>query len=162
MQLSILAKSRRRRKIRAKLDEVARVVSTSRMNQGPQPLFTEAHCAILTESGELIVANNTSVRRFQAIAPKIRAIRHSAESVSSFLGTEPSKVVHVRGRTRMLHAYEVDAHTLVAVTQVSPGAVNLENAVAYIDECMGVNKKTEAEVLEKTLLEELSIMLVEI
>ncbi|CAN8071345.1 unnamed protein product [Agarophyton chilense] len=162
MNLSILAKTRRRRKIRAKLDEVARVVSARRMNPGSQPLFTEAHCAILTQSGELIVANNTSVRRFQAIAPKIRAIRHSAESISSFLDMETSKVVHVRGRTFMLHAYDVGAHTLVAVTQVSLGAENLDNTVAHIDECMGVNSDKQADVADETLLEQLADLLLDI
>lgn len=62
----------------------------------------------------------------------------------------------------MLHAYELGKHILVAVTQVLPGAHNLDNAVAYIDECMGVNKRNDTNALDETLLDQLSDMLIEI
>lgn len=62
----------------------------------------------------------------------------------------------------MLHAYGLGKHILVAVTQVLQGAHNLDDAVAYIDECLGVNNMKNTDALSDTLLGQLSGMLIEI
>lgn len=156
MQLSLIGKSRRRRKVRAKLEEVARVVSSPRSGHDDGlALFSETDCAVITESGEVIVTKTGSSRRFEAVAPKIRTIRSSARALSKSLGNDDLHVVHVRGNTGMLHAYILGEHALVTLTEVSPGARNLDAVVARVDECLGIGGEG------RTLIEELATMLKE-
>lgn len=156
MQLSLLAKARRRRKIRAKLDAVARVVSTPRVEHDDGlALFSETDCAVLTEQGEIIVTKTGSSRRFEAVAPKIRTIRKSAHAICAYLGQQRMDVIHVRGQSGMLHAYILGMHTLVTLTDVSPGARNLDAVVARVDKCLGVGGEG------RTLIEDLAEMLQE-
>lgn len=156
MQLSLLAKSRRRRKIRAKLDEVARVVSSPRLGHDEGlALFSETDCAVITEHGDVIVTTTGSSRPFDAVAPKIRAIRASAAALCEYLGQNRMDVVHVRGQSGMVHAYMLGAHTLVTLTEVSPGARNLDAVVARVDKCLGIGGE------RRTLIEGLATMLQE-
>lgn len=155
MQFSLPGKPRRRHKIRAKLEQVSRIVATPRIEEeSALALFLHTSCAVLTESGEIIVSNTTPSRPFQAIAPKIRAIRATAHAMSEYLPPQPN-VVHIRGRSAMLHAYYIGPHTLVALTEVSPGARNLDAVVERVDRCLGLGGDGV------TILEQLSELLKE-
>lgn len=155
MQVSGLAKARRRRKIRLKLEEVARVVSSPRTaHPTALALFSEADCAIITEGGEIIVTKTGSTRPFENVAPNMRAIRAAAARLAGYFGEE-LQVVHVRGKSGLLHAYVLGRHTLVTVTEVSPGARGLDAVVERVDECLGVGGEG------RTLIEELGGMLEE-
>lgn len=157
MQLSLLGKSRRRQKVRAKLEEVARVVSSPQIcHDDGLALFSETDCAVITESGDVIVTKTGSSRKFEAVAPKIKTIRASVCALCKSLGQTEPDVVHVRGQTGMLHAYALGGHALVTLTEVSPGARNLDAVVARVDKYLGVGGEG------RTLIEELAIMLKEL
>lgn len=156
MQLSLLGKARRRRKVRAKLEQVARVVSSPHIGHDDGlALFSETDCAVITESGDVIVTKTGSSRPFEAVAPKIKTIRASARALCKSLGQDEMHVVHIRGQTGMLHAYILGEHALVTLTEVSPGARNLDAVVERLDKCLGVGGEG------RTLIEELVTMLKE-
>lgn len=149
--LSLLARTRRRRKIRSKLEHIAKVVSTPHLDHDDDSLalFSETACAILTDAGEVILANNaTTSHRFDALAPKLRAIRTSATAMAHYLRQPPVDVVHLRGRATMLHAYAIGPHTLVAVTEVSPGARNLDAVVDRVDRCLGLGGHSRTHIFD--------------
>lgn len=139
-QLSLVARARRRRKIRAKLEEVAKVVSTPHVEHedGALALFSAADCAVLTDNGEIIVAKTGSSRPFESIGAKVRTLRTSSAAMCEYLRQPPLDVIHIRGHAGMIHAYALGPHTLVAVTEVSPGARNLDAVVDRVDRCLGV------------------------
>lgn len=152
--LTLIARARRRQKVRAKLEHIAKVVSTPHVDHDDAlALFSETDCAILTDGGEIIVAKNASSRPFEAIAPKIRAIRATSTTLCDYLRQPPLDVVHIRGRSGMVHTYALGSHTLVAITEVSPGARNLDTVVDRIDRCLGVGGAG------RTHIEELANML---
>ena len=154
MNLQILAKSRLRRNIRLTLDNIATVVSSPRIDHDRElALFSETHCAIITDTADIIVSNTASTPPFEAIVPKIHAIRMAATSLSNTVDANPIQVIHIRGRSRMVHAYLIGKHTLVALTEVSPGARNLDAVVARVDKCLTIATNTP------TLLDHLSSML---
>lgn len=150
--MSLLARARRRRKIRAKLDEVAKVVSSPQVDhEDALALFSETDCALLTDHGEIIVStstkttssHHTSSRSFiESIAPKIKLLRHSTNSLSTYLNptsNENLQAIHIRGHAVILHTYILGKHTLIAVTEVSPGARNLDTVVDRVDRCLGIS-----------------------
>lgn len=155
MQLSLLAKSRRRRKIRAKLDEIARIVSSPPTQDEPQALLSATDCAVITEHGDVIVTTAGSSSPFEAVAPKIRDIRASAAALCEYVGRQNTDVVHVRGQRGTLHAYLLGAHTLVTRTEVSQGVRTLDAVVARVDESLGVGG------VGRTLIDQLAAMLQE-
>ena len=137
---------------------MAKIVSSPRIEEDHAlALFSETHCAIITDAGEIIVTKNGSVRPFEAIAPKIRSIRASARSLAHFLGDLPTDVVHIRGQSAMMHAYTVGSHNLVALTEVSPGARNLDAVIARVDKCLCVNVDADGH----TFIQQLADMLEE-
>lgn len=151
---TLIARARRRQKVRSKLEHIAKVVSSPHVEHDDAlALFSETDCAILTDGGEIIGTKNVSSRPFETIAPKIRAIRATSTALCDYLHQPPLDVVHIRGRSGMVHAYALGNHTLVAITEVSPGARNLDTVVDRIDRCLGVGGAG------RTHIEELANML---
>lgn len=143
VQLSLLARARRRRQIRHLLEHVARIIASPRVDSDDAglALFSDTHCAILTHAGELIVARTASTRPFSSLAPKLRAARAAATSVAATLGNPPPDVLHVRGKAGVVHAYVLGPHMLVAVTEVSPGARNLDAVIQRVDNALRVGEE---------------------
>lgn len=147
--LSLIARARRRRKIRAKLEHIAKVISSPQVDHDDAlALFSGTNCAIFTDGGEIIVANTATSRPFEAIAPKIRTIRATGTAMCDYLRQPPLDVVHIRGRSGMVHAYALGAHMLVAITEVSPGARNLDTVVDRVDRCLGIGGSGQTHIDE--------------
>jgi hypothetical protein len=123
-----IAKSRRRRQIRVKLDEVSRVMGTHFRGGATD-------CALITADGDLLTAKGVSTRPFVPLVPKVRALRESATAVSAALAAPPPRTVHVRGAAWTAAVHSLGPHTLVAYTPVplgTPDAVlrNVDLALA--------------------------------
>lgn len=163
MQLSLLAKSRRRRKIRQALERVARTVSSPRIaHDAGLALFSGTDCAVLTAGGEVIAARSGSARPLAALAPKLRHAAEAAVSLAAQLGVDGGgAAVHVRGRGALLLVYALgQSHALVAVTEVSPGARDLDAVIARIDAALGAAPPTvDAIHGTTTLVAELTALL---
>lgn len=168
-QLSFLARHRRRRKIRAKLDEVARVVSQPRVDYDDAlAFFSATSCAILTDSGEIIVTKSGSTRPFEAVGHKIRLLRTATNGLRQYLDEELEDgrnqnrtVIHLRGHEGIvIHAYVLGKHTLMAITEVHPGARNLDMVVERVDKCLGVPNSLEGKK-KNTIIEQLHTMLLQ-
>ena len=141
MQLSLLSKTRRRRRIRTKLEDISRAVSLPSGGSGVGILGTNVirdgieaervsdinislrtECALLTEIGELVVSKTGSSRPFDTVTPRIRTIRTAARNLTAALvgaGASTPTSVHLCAKTRMVHAYLIGPHTLVALTEVT-------------------------------------------
>lgn len=139
MSLSLIAKIRSRRAIRTKLDEVSRIVNSPRIGEHSVALFGGTECAIVTEDGDILTGKAGSSKPFAAVAPKVRQLRTSADRVGQYLSQKAPNVVHVRGESGMVSAYDLGQHTLVTYTEVSPGARNLDAVVARVDRALGID-----------------------
>lgn len=140
MQLSLLAKSRRRRKIRAKLDDIARALSATAApsEDAPQPTLSATDCAVLTEHGDVLVTSAGASTAFEAAAPKVRDIRLAAAALCAYVGCTESRVVHVRAQRGILHVYVLGKHALVVRTDVTAvGGCDLDAVVGRVDRCLG-------------------------
>lgn len=103
-------RSRRRRQIRVKLDEVSRVVGAY--------FHSGADCALLTSDGELLTAKGVQSRPLDPLVPKIRALCTNAVAISAALGVAPPRTIHVRGGSWMTAVYTLGPHSLVIYAPV--------------------------------------------
>lgn len=105
-------KSRRRRQIRLKLDDVSRIMNLHFRG-------AVADCALISAEGEVMTAKGVSPRPFVALAPKVAAVRRSASALASALAVTPSSVLHLRGSTWLVAIHALGPHALVAYAPVS-------------------------------------------
>lgn len=103
-------RSRRKRQIRVKLDEVSRVIASY--------FRTGTDCALLTADGDLLTAKGVQPRPFLPLVPKIRSLRANATAISAALAVAPPKTIHVRGGKWMAAVYALGPHSLVVFTGV--------------------------------------------
>lgn len=150
MHFPIIAKTLRRRKIRAKLEDVTRAVSYPHIRGDCMAMFSATDCAILTKDGDIIAAKAGSSHPFDAVAPKIRALVFSAKRLALCLEQERPEIVRVRGESGIFSAYDLGPHShffraaereephslLVTYTEVSPGSQNLDTAFSRVDNDM--------------------------
>jgi hypothetical protein len=106
---SSIAKSRKRRQIRAKIDDVSRLVGSC---------FRSANtdCAVITKDGDILTGKGGSTRPFIQLVPKIRALRRDAASIADALAGCVPRVLHVRGMSWMAAVYSLGPHSLVVLT----------------------------------------------
>ena len=138
MNFSLLAKIKSRRSIRAKLDEVAKIINACKEGHSSAALFVSTECAIITQDVDVLTGKSGSSRPFTNIAPKICALRDSARRVCANFDQKRAPVIHVRGESAMVSAYALGHHTLVAYTDITPGAHNLDAVLASVDRALGV------------------------
>lgn len=107
-----IGKSRRRRQIRAKLDDVSRLMSL----HCPGGI---ADCALVSAQGEVLTAKGVSPRPFLALVPKVTAVRNSAAALASALAVAPSSILQLRGSTWLVAIHAMGPHALLAYAPVS-------------------------------------------
>jgi hypothetical protein len=109
---SSIANSRRRRQIRARLDDVARVI-------GSQFRGAVTDCAVITREGDILTGKGGSPRPFIQLVPKIRALRKNSATLSMALAVPVPRILHVRGHSWMAGIYSLGPHSLVIFTPAS-------------------------------------------
>jgi hypothetical protein len=109
---SSIAKSRRRRQIRARLDDAGRVV-------GSHFRGAVTDCAVITREGDILTGKGGSTRPFIQLVPKIRALRRNSATLSVALAVPVPRILHVRGHSWMAGIYSLGPHSLVIFTPVA-------------------------------------------
>jgi hypothetical protein len=107
-----IVRSKRRRQIRAKLDEVSRVTGTFF-----RPGATD--CALITADGEVITGKSGTSKPLVPSVAKVRSLRANADAIAAALSLPPPATVHIRGSLWMAAAYALGPHTLVSYSPVS-------------------------------------------
>jgi hypothetical protein len=102
-----IGKSRRRRQIRTKLDDVSRVM-------GLHFRGGVADCALVSAQGEVLTAKGVSPRPFVALAPRVTALRASSAALAAALTIAPPRTLHVRGAAWLVAVYALGPHALLA------------------------------------------------
>ncbi len=144
---SSVTRSRRRRQIRVKLDEVSRVI-------GSFSAEGETICALYTEAGDVLAAKGVATRPFVALVPKVTALRENACAVAESLAVPPPPVIHLRGTSWVAAIYALGTHTLVTYTAVP--LQTHDTALREIDMALGIGSSATGP------LEELGILVREI
>lgn len=131
--MSLISKFRSRRAIQRKLDEVSRIFNS----EGNAPSLGLTECAIVTEEGDILTGKAGSPRPFAELAPKVRRLRASADRVGAHLLHKRAKMVHICAQNTMVSTYDLGAHTLVAVSDLTGAAPDA--TTAGIDAALGVD-----------------------
>ena len=144
----MIAKIRSRRAIKHKLDEVSRLVNTTASSDGSAALFEGTECAIVTGDGDILTGKGGSSRPFTDVAPKVARLRAAAHSLGEYLSQTRPAVVHVRGESAMLSAYDLGVHTLVTYTAVSTQTKEVDAVIARVDRALGVDADAKKLIAE--------------
>lgn len=150
--MSLITKIRSRRAIQGKLDEVSKIFNSSLLEEEDKTQGTGTECAIVTEDGDILTGKARSPKPFAEIAQKVRRLRESADKVSQCLLQNRPTVMHLRGTSNLVSAYDLGQNTLVALSTVNAGVRSPDLVIARIDSILGVNGDASKLIAQLTRL----------
>lgn len=106
-----IARSRRRRQIRAKLDEIARLLHTYFRGAAPD-------VALLTSDGGIIAAKGAHAKPLQPVVHRVLALRAHALALAAALDVPAPLTISARGTSCAADAHILGAHTLLIYAPV--------------------------------------------